>query len=166
MSSKATIRMKLRDELTNRFVPALRELGFDGPNRIAGNSLKHAYRRVVSDGTQCLFISFDKWQRPRFALDFWIEPPDGMEALRQHGGQFVQGRAIPGWGRDTNSWFCADRPLWHLLFGLTSSREQQAVSSAIGMLPEIEGWWHDHKATKHITVIPSTFRPGDDSNVA
>lgn len=162
MSSKVTIRKKLRDELTQRFIPALHQLGFDGPDRITGNKLDHGYRRVASDGVQCLSICFDKWQRPRFALDFWTEPSDGINALMQRGGELVQGRAIPGWGRDTGAWFRADRPWWHLLLGLVSTREQHAVSSAIEMLTEIEHWWHDPKPGRHITVIPSTFRPEND----
>jgi hypothetical protein len=166
MSKKATIRKKLRDELTKRFVPALHELGFNGPDRISGNTLDHNYRRVVLNRIQILSIHFDKWQRPQFVLDFWIEPPDGFDALMQHGGEFIQGRAHPGWRWGTELWIRADRPWWHALLGLTSSREQHAVTFAIEVLPQIERWWHDHKPTKHISVMPSTFRPQNEIKAA
>lgn len=165
MSGNTTTRKKLRDELSRRFVPALRQLGFNGPDRISGNSLDHHYRRVAGGQAHCLSISFDKWKRPRFALDLQIEPPEGMNVLMQRGGQFIQGRAIPGRGHETESWFRADRPWWHFLFGLVSTREQQAVSDALTILPEIERWWHTQEPTKHITVIPTTFRPRNNSEV-
>jgi hypothetical protein len=96
MSSRATIRKKLRDELSKRLVPALHALGFDGPDRITGNALLHSYRRAAADGVQCLHIHFDKWQRPRSALEFWTEPPGGIASLMQRGGEFIQGRRLRG----------------------------------------------------------------------
>ena len=153
-----TTRSKLREELTRRFVPLLRERGFNGPERIAGNALFHDFRRVTNSGTHMLSIMFDKYQRPRCVFDVWVEPPEGRDALTHRGGTLLQGRVQPRRGTSTASWFRADRPWWQRLFGVTSTREREAVSEAIATLDEIDRWWHAQQSSPHISTYPIEYR--------
>lgn len=153
-----TIRKKLHEELTRRFLPALRARGFVGPDRINGNALIHEFRRSASSGFHILSIQLDKWQRPRFVLNLHVEPPEGLEAVIARGGTIVQARAKPRSGGFTRNWFCADRPWWQRLFGITSSREHEAVSEALAMLDELEAWWQTQAFSKNVSNLSVTFR--------
>lgn len=153
-----TTRKKLRDQLTKHFIPELRQRGFSGPTSIGGNGLMHIFSRPSGDGTQVLSLQFDKWQTPRFVLNLHIEPPGGMESLIGSGLTFIQGRVSPSRGVSTGAWFRADRPWWQRLVGISSTREQQAVSAAIATLDEIEQWWQSQAQSRNIRNLATTYR--------
>jgi hypothetical protein len=69
-----TAKTKLREELTRKFLPALRSLNFKGPERIAGNGLIHEFRRSAGPVFHVLCVQFDRHRRPRFILDLSIVP--------------------------------------------------------------------------------------------
>ncbi len=161
-----TIRKTLREELTARFVPALRQRGFNGPDRISGNGLLHEFRRSRGGVVHVLSLQFDKYQRPRFILNVHVEPPEGLEPVMARGGTVVSGRAAPGRGGGAGSWFRADRPWWQRLVGISSTREQEAVSAAIAMLEEIEHWWDVQAPSEHIRTWPTTYRSPHESGRA
>ena len=163
MATQPNLQTKIRSELDREFVPALLRLGFDGPDQLAGKSRQgYEYARATENGIQHLVIHFDKWKRPRFVLDFWVEPPDGVDALMQRGGTIFQARVRPGRLGDDKQWFRADRPWWQRLMGFSSSREQEAAAVALSLLPEIVRWLENPvERAPHINVMPSTFR-GED----
>jgi len=137
----ATARNKLREELSARFVPLLRQRGFAGPDRIAGNALFHDFRRSTAAGTQVLSIQFEKYQRPRCILNLWVEPQEGVDAVINRGGAVIQGRVQPRRGASIRKWFRADHPWWQRMLGRKSTREREAVSEAIALLDEIDRFW-------------------------
>lgn len=148
-----TVRKRLRDEITSRLLPLLRERGFEGPDRIAGNATDHEFRRSAAAGTEVLTIQFEKYQRPRFIVNLWVEPPEGFEEVIRQGGTVVQARVTPRPGGSTADWFRADLPWWRRLFRDPATREREAVSQAIAVLPEMDAWWRDHQDSPHITTI-------------
>jgi hypothetical protein len=155
----ATARSKLREELTARFVPLLRQRGFAGPDRIAGNALFHDFRRTTAAGTQVLSIQFEKYQRPRCILNLWVEPLEGVDAVISRGGTVIQGRVQPRWGASTRKWFRADHPWWQRMLGRKSTREREAVSEAIALLDEIDRWWQAKQPSPHISTIELRYGP-------
>lgn len=164
MAKKTNLQTKLRCELDLEFVPALRGLGFEGPERLTGKSRQgYNYARTTEKGVQRLTVHFDKWKRPRFVLDFWVEPPEGIDALMRRGGRLLQARVRPGRLGDSKQWFRADRPWWHRLLGLSSSREREVASLALSLLPEVVRWLDNPvERAPHMDVMPSTFR-GEDT---
>lgn len=153
-----TTRRKLREELTTRLVPLLRQRGFEGPERIAGNALFHDFRRPPAAGVDVLSILFDKYQRPRCVFNVWVEPPDGLDALVRRSGTWRQGRVQPRGGASTTRWFRADRPWWQRLLGNTATREREAVSEAITILDEIDRWWTVQETSPHISTHTISYR--------
>lgn len=141
-------RAALREELNGRLLPELRRLGFEGPPRIAGNVLLHEYRRAAPYGTDVLRIQLDKEARPRFVLLLHVEPGEGLAAVMARGGTILAG-GLP--------WFRADPRFWQRWIGETRTREREAVAACIALLPEVEDWWREPRATAHIRVWPVTY---------
>jgi hypothetical protein len=138
-SRTATPRAKLRDELSRRLVPALRERGFTGPERIAGNASWHEFSRAGPHGRQRIDLRLDKYARPRFTLDLHIVPPVGAAWVKL--GNLQPRRA---------AWFRADRPWWQRLVGIRSTLEQEAVSQALALLDEVEAWFEAQRSSEHV----------------
>jgi len=154
-----TARSILRAELKSNLLPALRTIGFTGPNAISGNALLHDFKRPGSDGTHVLTVQLEKYGRPRFTLNLSIEPPEGFEILIHRGGAVRRGRVQPRRGATTRAWFRADPPLWKRLLGQGGSSPAQAVAACVALLPEVEAWWQTQVASPHITVVEHKF-PG------
>jgi hypothetical protein len=150
---KQTTRAKLRELLTERYVPLLFAAGFSGPNKISGNKLFHDFTRKVGEETHHLSIMFEKWQRPRFVVDLAIEPPGGYEPIIVNGGEVIQGRLTPVPGPSTRSWFRADPPWWkRMIFPHTPTRENEAVEECVHLWPEVEAWWAIRSDSEHIRL--------------
>ena len=86
-----TARAKLRQALSEELVPVLLNSGFAGPAKIGGNSLVHEYRRTTGSGVQVLSIQLEKNQLPRFILNFYMEPEEGIERVIAEGGTVLAG---------------------------------------------------------------------------
>lgn len=153
-----TIREKLREELSRRFIPAVNNRGYTGPAVLAGNALFNEFRRPCPTGSQILTLQFDKYQRPRFILNLQVDPPNGIGALMAGSGTLVRARVSPNRGIHTSHWFRADRPWWQRFLGIRSSRETEAVTAAVGVLEEIEQWWRHPVDSQNIRTIPITYR--------
>jgi hypothetical protein len=156
-----TIRAKLREELTRRFIPAVNGRGYVGPSVIAGNALFYEFRRPCPIGSQTLTLQLDKYQRPRFKLNLHVEPANGFDTVIASGGTVVHGFVTPNRGALTSHWFRADRPWWQRLVGIRSSREAEAVTAAIGVLDEVEQWWQHPVDSQNIRTIPIAYRKKD-----
>ena len=153
-----TARKRLREELSTRFVPLLRQRGFEGPARLAGNAVSHDFRRKAATGVQVLSIQFEKYQRPRCVLNLWVEPSEGIEEVLRRGGTVVQGRVTARPGSSTRDWFRADRPLWQRLLGNTSTREREAVSEVVALLDELDRFWESQAASPHVLIVSTSCR--------
>ena len=148
----------MRAALSERLVPVLLAKGFGGPAQLKGNNLLHEYRRVTPQGTHVLTVQFEKYQRPRFLLGFYIEPPGGMENLVRNGGTVMaaQLRARPG--ATTHAWFRADRSWWErVILHRNDTLENEAVQLCLSLLPEVEAWLSTHNTTLHISSCPVTY---------
>jgi hypothetical protein len=153
-----TARKRLREELSTRFVPLLRQRGFEGPERLAGNAVSHDFRRRTATGVQVLSIQFEKYQRPRCVLNLWVAPPEGIEEALRRGGTVVQARVQPRPGPSTRHWFRADRPLWHRLLGNTSTLEREAASEVVALLGEIDRFWQSQAPSPHVSILSTSYR--------
>jgi len=151
---RTTPRSALRAELTKQLVPALRALGFSGPQTISGNVLEHEYKRSGSAGTQILTLQLDKYQRPRFVLNLRVEPAEGFRHIDNNGGTVLSGRLKPSAGTSTRHWFRSDASLLRRLLGMRTPTAAEVVAQSVALLPEVEVWWHTQSASKHISVIP------------
>lgn len=153
-----TLRSKLRDAVTRRLIPELRRRGFGGPERISGNAILHYYSRERSGRTERLSVQFEKRQKPRFILNAWVEPPDGIEGVIKREETLVQGRIAPGGGVGTGSWFRADRPWWQRLVGIRASLEEKAVDQALERLDAIDDWFSNPRETDVVRVLSIRYR--------
>jgi hypothetical protein len=154
-----TTRSKLRQALSEEFVPVLLSCGFAGPAKIGGNSLLHEYRRTTENGVHVLSIQLEKNQLSRFILNLHIEPKEGIERVMAEGGSVISGclKAKPGpW---LKSWFRADRSWWQrVVLRKTDTMEREAVRLCIAYLPEVETWWNSQAPSQHIMSWPVRYR--------
>ncbi len=125
-----TIRKTLREELSARFIPALRERGFNGPDRISGNGLLHEFRRSRGGVVHVLSLQFDKDQRLRPRCAGAAAREAGSE-LTARGGSVssVSGRPV------------SRRPPRRPLAGSRRSH-----------------WWDVQASSEHIRTWPTTYR--------
>ena len=161
MPAAVTARTKLRIEIEQRFLPLIRQRGFEGPAKLSGNQILHEFFRSTSEGRQCLSIQFEKYRKPRVVLNLAMEPTVGFESFMQSGGTIVQGTVTWKPGGMTGSWFRADRPLWHRLLGRHGTTESAAVTAMISCLNEIDRWWDTQTETVHIRVLSITHPASD-----
>lgn len=150
-------RANLRKQITQRLLPELRKLGFEGPTSIDGNQLLHEFRRSRAGGTDVLTIQLEKRGLPRFLVTLYVEPSEGMEAVSAKGSTVIVGSVKPRRGSSTRSWFRADPTFWQRLLGSSHTREIAATEACIALLPEIESWWAVQQSTNHITAWPVTY---------
>lgn len=159
-------RARLRQLLTERYVPLLLAAGFEGPPRITGNKLFHDYARKSDQGTHNLSIQFDKWQRPRFVINLHVLPPGGIDEVVTRGEELINARLKPGRGATAGSWFRADPPWWRRLLAPRSpTREEEAVEACVRLFPEVEAWWASQAPSGHIACWPARYmaHPGNGS---
>jgi hypothetical protein len=155
----STTRARLQAAVSARLVPALRSAGFDGPSTIDGRALLVEYKRRSATGTQVVSIQFEKRYRPRFVLNFHVEPTEGMKRVISQGGTVMRGTLKTKRGPYTSSWFRADRPWWQRAFLLKRDTvENEAVELCLSLLPEVELWWARPSSSAHITSWPVTYR--------
>lgn len=156
----STARSELRLELTRALLPALRDLGFAGPEAISGNALLHDYRREAGSETHVLTVQLEKNGLPRFTLNLCIEPPEGFEVLVQRGGTIHKGRVQPRPGPSARTWFRTDPSFWKRIAGRArSASAASVVAECVSLLPEIEAWWGNQANSPHIKVLVQSF-PG------
>ncbi len=62
-------RKEIRAALSKDFVPALKKMGYTGPNIISGNKRLHEYLKKTPFGVQYIFIQLEKYHGLRFIFD-------------------------------------------------------------------------------------------------
>jgi len=151
--------------MTKRLVPELQSRGFNGPAAIAGSALLFEYKRPAEEGRQVLRIQLEKRGLPRFAVGFYVEPPEGMERIVAIGGVIISGTLKPRPGPSTTSWFRTDRSWWErLILRRPPASESEVVEACAAMLEEVDAWWVTKRPSAHIQTWPTTF-PGIDKSM-
>jgi hypothetical protein len=148
-----TLRSELREAIARRVLPELRGRGFQGPDKISGNATIHAFVRLSASGSEHLSIQFDKYQRPRFVLNVWVEPPEGIRTFIERGGAHLQGRIAPGNRFSTRGWFRGDRPWWQRLVNRNSTRTEAAIDEVLARLDAIDDWFSSPRDTKTVSTF-------------
>jgi hypothetical protein len=149
----------LCEQLSQKLVPALAAAGYSGPARFHRREIRYDFKRQSIDGTHVVSILFDKYRNPDFAVQVYLEPPEGLSSLVARGGQLMVGDVAP----TRRMWpfglplFRAERPKWQRLFGKTASAEA-AVERCIALIPEIEGWWVNQRSSRHILTGRVVYR--------
>ncbi len=139
--SKTSPRGILKRHLEKTLVPAIFDLGFIGPPKLSGNSLNYDYLRSE---TEHLIINFDKYQRPRFVLDF-------CRLTKDDSIYWIFGRLQPRSGAFTSSWFRTDSTFLYKFFGSRTFRSPEFVAlEATRLLEEIHIWFSTGAIGTHI----------------
>ena len=139
--SKTSPRGILKRHLEKTLIPAIFRYGFTGPSKLSGNSLNYDYLRSE---TEHLSITFDKYQRPRFVLDF-------CRLTKDDSIYWIFGRIQPRQGSFTSSWFRTDSTFIHKLFGSRTSRSPEFIDSeSTRLLDEIHIWFSTGAIGAHI----------------
>jgi len=134
--------------------------GYRGPSEIKGNALVHEYRRTAPRGTQVLQIQLDKRELPRFIINLYVEPSEGMQAVMRDGGTIISGRLKARAGATSRSWFRADRSWWErVVLRRSDTLENEAVQQCLSLLPEVDAWWDTQSASPHISSWPVNYVP-------
>ena len=97
----------LRREIKRVFVPHLASKSFLPDLRHAPNFL--AYRKIEADQVHVCEIQWDKYGRPRFALNFGKAPADGVVDLL--GKPVAPRRRLPFWRSDIGTARPKSRPV-------------------------------------------------------
>ena len=145
-----TARTLLREALSEKLVPEIKDRGFTGPEKISGNGLFHEYKRKSGGETHHLAIQMEKRAKPRFVIHLSIEPKDGYDYIYKNGGTFHEARVQQSEGGFTLSWFRADYTIWEKIKRASHNKAILAVDSCLSVLPEIDEWWSTRKSTTHI----------------
>ena len=152
MASAGTF-TRLCRELTARVKPALTAVGFRPPSPDFGrNEVRYDFKREANGEWQVLSVLFDKYRRPAFSVQIFVEPGSGLDSLVATGGVLTIGyvrSAYRPWPLAPAS-FRADRPSWQRLLGIRGSRETEAVDRFLALLPEIDRWWAAKASSRHI----------------
>ncbi|WP_242112786.1 hypothetical protein [Luteimonas aquatica] len=154
-------RAELRNELTAKLLPALRARGFAGADQIGGNRIFHDFRRPHGTATHVIILQLEKLGLPRFMLNLAIEPAGGFSEIIESGGTIVQGRVHP----ISRIRFKESLSLRQRLFGEIYDTPVSAVDHCLEMLPEIDAWWNDQRASANISVHETRY-PGRASGMA
>jgi hypothetical protein len=149
----------LRQEAKSQFFPLMQQRGFVLDERDAPNFLR--FRRITPTEAHIVEIQWEKYGRPRFAINFGRCSKDGV-VIR--GERFPvekisanwllgSGRLQPGRKKTVGGWFRQDKPLVTRLF---SSEKQVPASKVIAQLislyPEVEEYWERGTVGQHLTI--------------
>ncbi|MCC7425892.1 MAG: hypothetical protein IT557_03205 [Alphaproteobacteria bacterium] len=165
----------LRRALKQRLVPLAERQGFALDQRLMPRAM--TFRRAAGAQVHMFSLSWEKYGKPRFAVDFGTCPADGM----RFGEEQVPARdVLPSWlpdagslqprrGASSHAWFRQDRPLLQRLLGRSRLRpEAEVVDELIALLAELETYWQSGRPGAHMRhwhirapAAPATRRKGD-----
>ena len=136
--------------------PALRAAGFstsDTPFR--RDAIKYVFRRVRADGAgaDVIEVMFNRTRAPRFAVQMYVDPPEGLEARISGAGLILAGlsSAAIWWPRGVTS-FRATPGLWQRLRGHRASDVNRPVREFIALLPLVNRWFAEGTRSRRIIV--------------
>jgi hypothetical protein len=155
----------LRRELKRTWIPLLESKGFVVDQTAAPMFMR--FRRADGDTVHLLEIQWEKYGRPRFAINFGTCPSEGLQIggerfpvekvyvgwLEEHGRlQPRRGRNTPG--LFSQGWFSQEPSLLQRWFGKEKSRTpEKVVQRLMSLLPEIEDYWASRAVGAHLMII-------------
>jgi hypothetical protein len=150
----------LRRAVKGSFVPLMEGKGFCTDMRDMPQFM--GFRRITPERIYVCDIQWEKYGRPRFALNFGSCGPHGVicygmeikpaDVTASSTSSF--GRLIPGPSPLTRSWFRQDRTLLQrLLRGSWLKPVDEVVGDLIDLFPEVEDYWNSGLIGKHIRVF-------------
>lgn len=152
----------LRNELRRVFFPFMKEKGFAAVK--GGSPLFMEFRKTDAHRTYLLDIQWDKYQRPRFVINFAHCDNSGVTFAGKHipaesvliGQTPVMGRLYQGKRRSLTregNWFRQDVPILKRLLVLSASYPAtQVVEHLMKVIPEVEHYWGSGEVGKHMVV--------------
>jgi len=144
---------ELRAQLRNEFIPHAISRGFENKGWV--------FRRVRSGRLEVFDIQWDKYNRPRFIVNFANCDAEGVVFAGSkvlpddvHPSQCSRpGRLGPGDQRTTRGWFCQDRNFLARLVGFNKLiPAANVVRQLTEMFSELEEYWDSGHISKHIHV--------------
>ncbi|MDG1579984.1 hypothetical protein [Pseudomonas sp. GOM6] len=146
----------LREQLKARLQPLLESRGFiaDHPQ----SALFWTYRRLSGDQSHIIEVQWDKYQRPRFIINYGTCPasglqlPDGLYPAASVAAHWTQdaGRLQDGTSAGEH-WFRQDRPWWRRLLGKPAQVDaQEPVQRLMACLGEVEIYWQSGLLGPHM----------------
>ena len=155
----------LRGEIKRVFIPYLVERGFAVDMRYAPQV--YTFRRTEPEAVKVCDVQWDKYGRPRFAMNFGKCAGEGVTFA---GKVILPGDIFPAhapaWGRLRqnrlwigDSWFRQDIPLLRRLASFRKLDSAQAVvSRLIARFPEVEAYWASGLVGPHIRLLSNPSR--------
>ncbi|WP_202845212.1 hypothetical protein [Luteimonas saliphila] len=150
---------ELRNELKRAFFPFAESHGFLIDRR--DEPTFTTFRRIVAGSLHVFDVQWDKYDRPRFVVNFGICPASG---LHLSGKDVPPDQVLAGWtprggrlqprpGASEASWFRQDRPLLARLFlGAALRPAPEVVAQPTRLFPELEAYWSTGTVGKHVRV--------------
>ena len=148
-------------ELARSLTPALVSAGFAPPaDSFSREHLRYDFRRPSPSGTHIFSILFNKYRRPQFGVQLFIEPAAGLAALQSHGGTLLLGAlSATSVHRPFGVRSFAAAPSSLLVFTFRRKASPAvAVQSLLALLPEVGQWWLSQRSSKHILTSRAEFK--------
>ena len=163
-------RAYLREELSQRFLPYLRSVGFEP----AEDSSKPDGRSIFPFGTfarkhgstsDIIEIQFDKYSRPRFIINFRREPPELIKEGQGIGPRNARLPKLTEFGAARFKWAqsfrLTPRPQsarWFTMrtfFGFRSPKtcSKEVVDRLMNLFPQVEAWFKDGTVGEHLQAL-------------
>ena len=148
----------LREAIKAKFYPFALGRGFV---RGKATSMFTPFRRIRGNVVQVFDVQWDKYNRPRFVINFGEAPSNGVE----FGGQKVStnmlepghcplGGRLQRWrGGSPRTWFQLSKP-WSqtLLTFQWAYSQEEVVAEVISCFSELEAWWDSKREGPHIYI--------------
>lgn len=148
----------LREALKREFYPFVEARGF--VRQRATHPLFTEFRRQRDGMVQVFEIQWDKYQRPRFVLNF--QRAEGMQAP----SRTARGRLQRRRGGSLACWFGLHKPwLAVLRSGRLHYRPEEVVQELMRSFPELEAWWLCGEEGPHLygVALPAQASRASDS---
>ena len=149
----------LREELSNRFIPYLRSIGFERPEHSVKADGRSAFpfgSLVRKHGTaqDIIEIQFDKYSKPKFIINFRRDPPEFAKERRSKSGshKWAEAEAFRLHPRPKSTGWFTMRTFFGLRSPETSAKE--VVDQLMNVFPEVESWFNDREMGQHLRFCP------------
>ena len=153
---------ELRQILKQRFFPLLEAKGFVMDKRHAPQFL--AFRRIFGETIQVFDIQWDKYGKPKFALNFSmgslhdivshegpIEPADAFVYNFKNKGR-LRSKCQFRWFQADRQWFSQDLGLTERLMLRKKKTADDVVDDLLNVFPEVEAFFQGNGKGSHLSL--------------
>lgn len=144
--------------MKERFYPFAEECGFV---RGKTSSMFVPFRRVRGNKVEVFDVQWDKYNKPRFVLNFGEAPLTGNEIRGKHisAEDLVacdcspNGRLQRWRGGSLRTWFQMRKPLFETIMTFSFNyTPEEVVSQVTTAFSELENWWESKKEGSHVYI--------------